>query len=240
MSTAHKFESVYAQLRGRIESKEFAVGSTFPTEVQLCGELDASRYAVRGALEKLEKEGLLKRRRGAGTTVVRHSPIEAFRHAVGSRTDLLNYTRETRVEWGTLEIVRADGALARLLGCDEMREWQCLEGIRFDSQDVPLCLVKVYVDAARATIPTHAPFPNEPVYQWLEKKPGIKSSGLSQDIRAKMLTPMESAGLGEPVGVCSLQIIRRYFDSDNGIYMISVNTFRSRDFVYNMRLELRD
>ena len=73
-----------------------------------------------------------------------------------------------------------------------------------------------------------------------EREHGIKPFGLSQDIRAKMLTPAEANKLGEPIGVSALQIIRRYFDAGNGIYLISVNTFRSRDFVYNMRLELKD
>ncbi|MEX6723850.1 GntR family transcriptional regulator [Parapedomonas caeni] len=233
-------EGVYVQLRDRIDSGEFAVGAAFPTEIQLCAELGASRYAVRGALQQLEEEGFLSRRRGAGTTVLRHTPIETFRHAVGSRTDLLNYAHATHMLWDGREGVRADGQLARLLGCDEMREWHCLQGVRHDDQNMPLCIVRVYIDATRATIPADVDFSDDPVYEWLDRNYGIKPVGLSQDIRAKQLTPTEANKLGEPVGVCALQIIRRYFDSNNSIYLISVNTFRSRDFVYNMRLELKE
>ena len=111
--------------------------------------------------------------------------------------------------------------------------------MRFDDHNMPLCIVRVYVDVSRATLP-EVEFGDEPVYEWLEREHGIKPFGLSQDIRAKMLTPAEANKLGEPIGVSALQIIRRYFDAGNGIYLISVNTFRSRDFVYNMRLELKD
>ncbi len=235
-----RHEGVYVELRGRIDSGEFAVGSAFPTEVQLCGDLGASRYAVRGALQQLEEEGLLSRRRGAGTTVLRAAPIQTFRHAVGSRADLLHYAHATHMRWEAQERLSADGQLARLLGCDEMREWYTMQGVRFDDQNMPLCIVRVYVDVTRATLPSTSDFSDEPVYEWLARTHGIKPSGLSQDIRARMLTPAEAGKLGEPIGVCALQIIRRYFDAANGIYLISVNTFRSRDFVYNMRLELKD
>ena len=96
------------------------------------------------------------------------------------------------------------------------------------------------MDVTRATLPDEDGFSDETVYEWLHRVHGIKPSGLSQDIRAKMLTPAEAGMLGEPIGVSALQIIRRYFDAANSIYLISVNTFRSRDFVYNMRLELKD
>ena len=235
-----RHEGVYAELRERIDSGEFAVGSPFPTEVQLCTELGASRYAVRGALQQLEEEGLLSRRRGAGTTVLRHTPIQTFRHAVGSRADLLHYAHATHMRWEERERLNADGQLARLLGCDEMREWHSIQGVRFDDHNMPLCIVRVYVDVSRATLPADVEFADEPVYEWLEREHGIKPFGLSQDIRAKMLTPAEANKLGEPIGVSALQIIRRYFDAGNSIYLISVNTFRSRDFVYNMRLELKD
>ena len=235
-----RHESVYAELRERIDSGEFAVGSSFPTEVQLCAELGSSRYAVRGALQQLEEEGLLSRRRGAGTTVLRHTPIQTFRHAIGSRADLLHYAHATHMQWEARERLSADGQLARLLGCDEMREWHTMQGVRYDDHDMPLCIVRVYVDVTRAVLPEEAGFSDEPVYEWLHRVHGIKPSGLSQDIRAKMLTPAEAGKLGEPIGVSALQIIRRYFDAANSIYLISVNTFRSRDFVYNMRLELKD
>jgi DNA-binding GntR family transcriptional regulator len=67
----------------------------------------------------------------------------------------------------------------------------------------------------------------------------VAQGGLSQDIRARTLTPQEAELLDDRPGAGSLQIIRRYFDAANQIYLISINNYRSHEFVYNLRLQLR-
>ena len=56
-------------LRSRIRSEEFAVGSSIPTEARLSREYRASRITVRHALDLLEREGLLYREQGRGSFV---------------------------------------------------------------------------------------------------------------------------------------------------------------------------
>lgn len=239
MATRPGVQAIYDRLRGQIEAGDFAIGAGFPTEEQLCATHDVSRYALREALQRIEKEGFIRRRRGAGSTVLSRVPTNVFRHAVGSRADLLSYAHATRMRWERWSQISTDGPLARLLGCDELREWTVIDGIRFDDDGAPLGLVRAHVDPGRASIPPGTDF-GGPLYEWLEQRFALKPVTLSQDVRAKSLSATEAEALGEATGASSLQIIRRYFDAGSAIYFISVNTYRARDFVYNMRLQLAD
>ena len=57
-------------LRGKIESGEFAEGDKLPTEAQLSRDHGVSRTVVREALSKLQASGLVEPRHGIGTFVM--------------------------------------------------------------------------------------------------------------------------------------------------------------------------
>lgn len=57
------------RLRTRIVADEFAPGSALPTEDQICREYKVSRITVRRALDELQRQGLVERRRGLGSFV---------------------------------------------------------------------------------------------------------------------------------------------------------------------------
>jgi GntR family transcriptional regulator len=56
-------------LRENIISGRYAVGDKFPTEADLVGMYSVSRATVRGALQNLKDEGLIRREAGRGTFV---------------------------------------------------------------------------------------------------------------------------------------------------------------------------
>jgi len=64
------YRPIYDKIRDRLTSGDFAAGTLLPTEDQLCEEYKVSRYALREALRLLERQGLIERRRGAGTRVL--------------------------------------------------------------------------------------------------------------------------------------------------------------------------
>lgn len=64
-------QGVFRKLLGRIESGEWGVGTTLPSERRLMEELGVSRVALREALSMLRALGALETRHGSGTTVRR-------------------------------------------------------------------------------------------------------------------------------------------------------------------------
>ena len=66
---AAKHRQVFEIMRSRIESGDYQPGDRIPSEAHLIQEFGVSRPTVARALQDLERRGLVKRRRGAGTYV---------------------------------------------------------------------------------------------------------------------------------------------------------------------------
>jgi GntR family histidine utilization transcriptional repressor len=66
------WQSVQAEARRRMQSREWPPGAQIPHEADLTTELGCARATVNRALRELAKQGLLDRRRKAGTRVPLH------------------------------------------------------------------------------------------------------------------------------------------------------------------------
>ncbi|MDE7310796.1 MAG: GntR family transcriptional regulator [Eubacterium sp.] len=64
-----KYESIAADIQNKIYSGVYQADTKLPQETELCKLYDASRITVREALDNLVRQGLITRRRGAGTYV---------------------------------------------------------------------------------------------------------------------------------------------------------------------------
>lgn len=74
-----KFEELADQLRSQILSGAWTPGSKLPTESELIQETGLSLTTVRRAYETLVDEGMVTRRRGAGSFVADHRPARESR-----------------------------------------------------------------------------------------------------------------------------------------------------------------
>lgn len=68
-STVSKVQGIAGEVRRRIVAREWRQGDRIPDEADLAIEFDAARATVNKALQMLADEGLLDRRRRAGTRV---------------------------------------------------------------------------------------------------------------------------------------------------------------------------
>lgn len=76
------------RLRTRITADEFAPGEAIPTEDQICDAYKVSRITVRRALDGLQRQGLIERRRGVGSFVAeKQRGINS--HLTGSLSEFL-------------------------------------------------------------------------------------------------------------------------------------------------------
>jgi GntR family transcriptional regulator len=78
-------------LRQRIVSGRYRK-SGLPAELSLMEEFDVSRHTIRAAMQRLVSDGLIERRAGKGTTVVRHRTAGQW---VGSLETLLEFPIES-------------------------------------------------------------------------------------------------------------------------------------------------
>lgn len=67
-------DEIYEVLERSIRSGKVAVGSVMPTEMELASQFGCGRHVVAQALNRLTHEGMVERKKRAGTRVIRDTP----------------------------------------------------------------------------------------------------------------------------------------------------------------------
>jgi GntR family transcriptional regulator len=129
-----KYLQIREILLRRIE-RNMAVGDRLPPEHALGTEFGVSRETIREALTGLEKQGLISRRRGQGTFVLKLPPSRSERRLTGMAEDFSEFRMETEAEVLTRGPVALPPHAAELmkLRSDEM-VYRILRRRRVDGQ----------------------------------------------------------------------------------------------------------
>lgn len=64
-----KYERILGDIRKKIQNGSYMMNEKLPTEAQLCEQYEVSRITIKKAIDQLVYEGLVIKRRGAGTFV---------------------------------------------------------------------------------------------------------------------------------------------------------------------------
>ena len=93
-----KYQKLAQDLRKSITDGRWGVGQLLPTESQMCLHYGVSRITVRAAVAALGAQGLVSKRSGVGTRVVRPATPQRFVHTSDSVESVLQFTEATRFE----------------------------------------------------------------------------------------------------------------------------------------------
>jgi len=227
------------ELAEGIASGRFGVGSLLPTEFDLCGQYGLSRYAVRKVLDELQELGLISRRKNVGTRVEATRPKPGFTQSIATVDELAQFGAEhVRVVREVREVV-ADLALARELGCAGGTRWLCVSSLRMEKgrKARPICWTDVYVDAAYADIgPLVRESPELLISSLIEARYGRSIARIRQEVQGLCL-PKEMAGeLQAESGSSALKVIRKYLDSADEMFEVSVSTHPADRFTFAMEM----
>ncbi len=207
-----KARRIYLMLRERIACGDLRAGSRLPGEPTLAAEQGVSRITVRRALDRLAREGMVRRRVGAGTfvadggvsTVVSADLADVFAHlkAMGQRTGvrLLSFAYCVPPE-----------AVAEALGLASRERTQrsvrvrTVEGEPFShlTTHVPERIGVTYAEADLATMPLLS----------LLERSGIVAGRASQAISATLAGPDVAEALRLEVGAPLLSLTRVVHDA---------------------------
>ncbi len=207
-----KARRIYLMLRERIACGDLRAGSRLPGEPRLAAEQGVSRVTIRRALDRLAREGMVRRRVGAGTfvadggvsTVVGADLADVFAHlkAMGQRTGvrLLSFAYGAPPE-----------AVAEALGLAPGERTQrsirvrMIEGEPFSylTTHVPERIGVTYAEADLATTPLLG----------LLERSGIVADRASQAISATLAGPDVAEALRLEVGAPLLSLTRVVHDA---------------------------
>lgn len=219
-------------LRKDIQSRQLAPGTALMTEMEICAKHDVSRHTAREALRILTEDGLIERRRGAGT-VVAQPRAPTFAQSIGDFDSLLQYARDARLDIS--QAYPADDDTLDRLGLTG--QFVCFEGLRRVGDEPPQALSRVLADARFGITAATLNSLNGPIFEWLETEHGVAIARVTQRMEACLLGSQQAERLEVQSGTAALRTIRRYRDADGAIVLLSENLHPAGRFAYEMRLE---
>jgi GntR family transcriptional regulator len=220
-------------LRTAIAAGVYAQGDLLPTELEICATHTVSRHTARDALRLLTDEGLIARKRGAGTVVVASHVAGPFSQDWGEISDILQYARDVRFVMETYGA--ASQADMQDMGLDGTTSWMAVTGLRQRLTGGPaLALTSICVRAdlmpARDIIETWP----QGIGEYLALHNGVRATRIDQTISAVCLSCDEAKRLDEAESAPALRTLRRYIDADGGVFLASVSLHPADRFAYRM------
>lgn len=171
-------------LRQLIESEEYKNGKYLPNEVELSEQLNISRNTLRQAINKLVFEGLLTRKKGAGTKVNKKG-------VVGGVQNWLSFSQEMKMLG--IEIRNFELHLSFKLPTDEIANFfkinretaRCLvmERVRGRKEYPFVYFISYFNPAIGMTGDENF---NRPLYEMLENQYGITVKTSKEEISARL------------------------------------------------------
>lgn len=232
MSAGPRYLAVARELKAAIQAGAHPVGSMLPTEVELCRQFDISRHTARDALRRLRDEGLIARRRGAGTTVIANGATPVFAQPLGGLDALLQYARDTRLELSSVTTDTLDADEAADLGRPVGETWLVIDGVRRAADGPPLAATRVYVRADLADLGPEMPEWPRAFSELIEARTDVRVARVEQHITAVPLEADQARKLKARAGQPALRTVRRYFDAQDRLVLASDSIHPGERFVY--------
>lgn len=228
-----RYLDLAAELQKSITDGRTPVGAQLPTEHALCADYGVSRHTARAALKVLEDQGLIERRPGLGTRVVRAPAPPQFTQPLGGLDALLQYAHEARLRAISVSTERLAAAEARRVGAIKDSVWLRIDGVR-RADGAPLAATTIRVAGWVGAAAVDLRHPRLAITEQIERKFGVTVDRIVQQIAGGLLSPADARLLGVAPGAASLITLRRYYDAADRPFVISLSRHPADRFAYEM------
>ncbi|QIE57255.1 GntR family transcriptional regulator [Pikeienuella piscinae] len=224
----------------RVERGVYPVGSSLPSEQELCSEFGVSRFTIREALRLLSSRRYLRRRQGSGSEVISADPRGGYHLGVRSLSELFGYGADTRLTLENIRIVEADAELAAFLGRPPGRSWLISEGVRRARDGDPINFSRIYLHEDYLAAAPDLPGLSAPVHRMLEARYGANIVEVTRKIAAEPFPADAGAALGAAPGAMAIRVTGRYLDDADRPLIVSIDWHPAERFTYFMRFKRDD
>lgn len=228
------YRTLARDLRQAIAARVYPQGALLPTEEELCTAHGISRHTAREALRLLAEDGLIERRRGAGSIVARSDGPRPFTQSVRGVPELLQYARDARLVIDTYAPAQPTPRERAELGL-VAGKWIRITGLRGDPE-TPIAISIIHVRADLCPSRSEIEASAGAITERIEKRSGIRVERIEQSITAATLTAAEARKLRVAPGTPALRTVRQYVGAD-GVFQASVSLHPAGRFTYSMTLE---
>jgi len=223
-------------LRKLIESEEYRNGKLLPNEVALSEQLGISRNTLRQAINKLVFEGLLSRKKGVGTKVVKKSIRGGVKNWLSFSQEMKMLGIEIRNFELHVSLKQTTEEICNFFGLEKETDQKCvvLERVR-GRKEFPFVYFISYFNP-------HIPLTVEdnfilPLYEMLETNHGIIVKTSKEEISAHLAGDF----IAEKLDIKSTEPIlirkRFVFDINNFPVEFNIGYYRADSFTYTIEAE---
>lgn len=231
------YHQMQTDLAARIATGEFGAGDALPSEEQLGRHYGVSRITVRKALEALEGQGLIVRRRGVGSFV---AEAETGVHAVrlnGSLDAFLTHAHELKAQVVSLGLADAPEDVLAEFGLARGTRMLRLEAVNFTA-DVPIAHSEFFFPAELAALMTIQDIDgSEPIVRIVERKMGVRLGRARQVVEADALGAVGAGYLGLAEGTPVLRSRRTYYTTTGEPVEVATLHYHPQRYRYEVELK---
>ncbi|MGI6285927.1 GntR family transcriptional regulator [Neomoorella humiferrea] len=224
-------------LKQQFSEGKWKVGDPFPTDKQLMEQFGVSITTVRQALSELVREGLIERRAGKGTFVIKTAQ-ENLDKLRGFFEEMHAQGLKPSAEILNLSEVNVNSAL--LIKYPQIAIFNANQLFRIDkiqkANDLPLTYIQTFLPLAEGRKLATYDLVSHGIYEWLENELGIKIVRAEQIITAAAAGRKEAEILGVKIGSPLLVTQRIMFTE--GDRPIEVHYNYARPDRYKFRVEM--
>ena len=230
-----KYQQIGENLIDKILDAEYEIGQLLPTEKELCETFTISRHTAREALRYVEKTGLVERRQGSGTTVIRNTMPERINQFVSSVKDLLRFGSETRFDVQVSDIIPLDEPLSELLDSEAGTECIHIGGLRVEPHDnKAICYSNIYRLPHLDDIDEKLKDTSTAVFAVIEALDASHIGKIEQEINACAMPAGIAGALKTKADKPAMMITRRYFSKeDNDLILVAQSIYPANRFSYS-------
>lgn len=234
-----RYEEIHRQLVNDIRDGRYPVGGKLPPELELCATFAASRHTVREAIRRLTEQGLIARRAGAGTIVLRRTRSGGFTQQISALPDLLAYVKGAQLEVLEARDIRASAQDALLLRCRRGQAWHRLVALKhLRGARKPVAYVLAYVHRDHPALKGVLDRRGVALHDFIEERIEERIATVEQELSAKPLRGREAKALGLAPGYAGFVIARRYLSASGTVVLVSSTVFPYDRMRYSMALTM--
>lgn len=220
-------------LRRLIEEEEYKNGKMLPSEVELSKQLEISRNTLRQSINKLVFEGLLIRKKGFGTKVVKKGIVSGIKNWLSFSQEMKILGIETRNFELHVSLKRPSEEIGTFFNLDPKSNTRCvvMERVR-GKKEYPFVY---FISYFNPIIPlTGEEDYTRPLYEMLENQYNIVVKTSKEEITARLAGEFIAEKLeiksSDPI------LIRKRFvyDVDNVPIEYNIGYYRADSFTYTI------
>jgi len=218
------YKRIQNAIRTRIESSELQPGDPVTSERELAKVHKVSLMTARHALAGLEREGLVERRRGAGTFVA--APKIHFNKLMSYTEHMSSRGLNPRSQVLCAKIVEQEAEVAARLGLPATSALIKIERLR-ETGDEPFALETCYLPAKEFPDLVKVPLGRASLFGTLQQDYGVELAYADEEVDATTAEGNVAELLGVPKGASVLRIRQVIYSTKGKAAMYVVGFYRS-------------